>query len=223
MSAMKYVALCAKDKTYLKITNSGYFTTKNAAGAFRDTEAQVHGRLNILRGMGFEMKDWIVMRSKDASKIVPGLCSPDDAMIYLCNAQPNKPISFLNEKSKELVQAAAEYTTPATQNANSIVETVKQLQSLISTEHTDELSKKLSQLDKYIVDAYHYIEVSNLNAAQGYKAYKRLKEVLVARRKVKNELAVILRIHQCGVRDMDKLAELSTRAWEPQVDLLAEV
>lgn len=53
----------------------------------------------------------------------------------------------------------------------------------------DNLHSKLSIADKKRSDVEHFIEISNnLNAAQGYKAYKLLKEVLEERRDVKNEI-----------------------------------
>ena len=50
------------------------------------------------------------------------------------------------------------------------------------------LVHELSITDKKILDIQHYIEIYNLNAAEGYKAYKLLKETLEERRKIKDEL-----------------------------------
>lgn len=53
------------------------------------------------------------------------------------------------------------------------------------------LEIELSRLDKEICDIYHYIEFSNLNASDGYRAYKMLKERFEKRRDAKDELKYI--------------------------------
>lgn len=53
------------------------------------------------------------------------------------------------------------------------------------------LLKKLSQVDKELCDIYHYIEFCNLNAAQGYKSYKMIKDRRIKRRSIKNELDIL--------------------------------
>ena len=55
----------------------------------------------------------------------------------------------------------------------------------------NELTNQLSLVDKEICDILHYIEFCNLNAAQGYKAYKMLKERRIKRRSIKIELQVL--------------------------------
>ncbi len=51
-----------------------------------------------------------------------------------------------------------------------------------------ELHNELSIADKKRSDVEHYIEFFNLNAAQGYKAYKMLKDILQERREIKNKI-----------------------------------
>ena len=55
----------------------------------------------------------------------------------------------------------------------------------------EELTNQLSQVDKELSDINHYIEFVNLNAAQGYKAYKMIKDRRIKRRSIKNELDVL--------------------------------
>lgn len=52
-----------------------------------------------------------------------------------------------------------------------------------------ELHNRLSIADQKRMDVEHFIELSvNLNASQGYKAYRLLKEVLEERREIKNQI-----------------------------------
>lgn len=54
-----------------------------------------------------------------------------------------------------------------------------------------ELLNQLNEVNQELCDIEHWIEFTNLNAAQGYKAYKMLKERRIKRRSIKNELNVI--------------------------------
>lgn len=53
------------------------------------------------------------------------------------------------------------------------------------------LNDQLSQVDMEICDIQHYIEFFALDAAKGYKAYRMLKERLVRRREIKDEMAKV--------------------------------
>ena len=53
------------------------------------------------------------------------------------------------------------------------------------------LNEKLSELDKKIVDIEHYLEFYTFNASDGYKLAKRLKDILIERREIKNQIKII--------------------------------
>ncbi len=69
----------------------------------------------------------------------------------------------------------------------------------------------------------HYIEFTNLNAAQGYKAYKILKDRRVKRRSIKNELQVLgiilgKKISETATDEIMKCIEgLDNRQYAPRV------
>lgn len=87
----------------------------------------------------------------------------------------------------------------------------------------DELVEQLSNVDKELCDIYHYVEFCNLNAAQGYKAYKMIKDRRIRRRSIKNELdvlAIILgkRISETATDEIQKcIAGMDNRTYEPRV------
>lgn len=62
-------------------------------------------------------------------------------------------------------------------------------QSLSQTQQ--KLFSDLSQVDQEICDIQHYIEFFTLDAAKGYKAYRMLKERLIRRREIKDEMTRI--------------------------------
>lgn len=87
----------------------------------------------------------------------------------------------------------------------------------------DKLVDQLSVVDREICDILHYIEFCNLNAAQGYKAYKMIKERRIRRRSIKNELQVLdiilgKRISETATDEIQKAVEgMDKRKYEPRV------
>ena len=87
----------------------------------------------------------------------------------------------------------------------------------------EELCQELSSVDKELCDVLHYIEFCNLNAAQGYKAYKMIKERRIIRRNIKNELNalnIILskKISETATDEINKcVAGMDKRTYEPRV------
>lgn len=87
----------------------------------------------------------------------------------------------------------------------------------------DVLLHQLSDIDKEISDVMHYIEFSNLNAAQGYKAFKMIKERRVKRRNIKNELSVVeiiisKKLSELATTEIIKAVErMDNRTYEPRV------
>lgn len=87
----------------------------------------------------------------------------------------------------------------------------------------EKLNQQLSNIDKEICDVLHYIEFCNLNAAQGYKAYKMIKERRIIRRSIKNELNVLniilsKKISETATDEINKcVAGMDKRTYEPRV------
>lgn len=87
----------------------------------------------------------------------------------------------------------------------------------------DELVQSLSNIDKELCDLLHYIEFCNLNAAQGYKAYKMIKDRRIIRRSIKNELKVLeiilgKRISETATDEINKcVAGMDKRTYEPRI------
>lgn len=82
------------------------------------------------------------------------------------------------------------------------------------------LEKQLQILEEERLDIEHYIEFQNLNAAQGYKACRELKNCRIKRRSIKNELAVIDIILSKKIINNEvykKIQELDKRTYTPRV------
>ena len=90
-------------------------------------------------------------------------------------------------------------------------------------ERKKELCQELSLVDKELCDIFHYIEFCNLNAAQGYKAYKMVKERRIIRRKIKDEISILdiildQKVSQTVKNTVKRNAEkMDKRTYEPRV------
>lgn len=86
-----------------------------------------------------------------------------------------------------------------------------------------ELNSQLSKTDKEITDLQHYIELYPLNACQGYKIAKMLKDCLVKRRAIKDEAEELERISQMSVgfvgngKGRAVLARIKDKRYHPRV------
>lgn len=85
------------------------------------------------------------------------------------------------------------------------------------------LVEQESKYDCQKTDIEHYIEFNagKLNACDGYKAYKLLQDVLLERRKVKDEIQIINVVRdRMSVDDIanieEKIAKLETRTYQPR-------
>lgn len=104
----------------------------------------------------------------------------------------DKPPALIKQISHEEVKSNTE-TVSVAENIQYWVDKVSGLNGLATEalHRKEELINQLSEVDKELCDINHYIEFCNLNAAQGYKAYKMIKDRRVKRRSIKNELEVL--------------------------------
>lgn len=104
-----------------------------------------------------------------------------------------------------------------------VITKLKAVGSLGFKDELDELYQKESLIDQEISDIYHYIEFSNFNAADGYKAYKLLKEALLRRRKIKDEVAKYKMVGDLTINGIfdgtldEKLNDFENRTYTPRV------
>ena len=136
----------------------------------------------------------------------------------------DKPPELVKQITQEETQENTEKVSIA-ENIQYWVDKVSGLNGLVSEalHRKDELVDQLSTVDKEICDILHYIEFCNLNAAQGYKAYKMIKERRIKRRSIKNELDVLSiilskKISETATDEIEKtLAGMDKREYEPRV------
>ena len=136
----------------------------------------------------------------------------------------DKPPALIKQISHEDVKLNTE-TVSVAENIQRWLDKISDLNGLASDalHRKEELLNQLSLVDKELCDINHYIEFCNLNAAQGYKAYKMIKDRRIKRRSIKNELQVLeiilgKRISETATDEIQRAVEgMDKRKYEPRV------
>ena len=126
-------------------------------------------------------------------------------------------------EEKKCAAPVAREVTPEFGTSKYIVSVLSEAVAKLNCRHL-ELSDELSKYDRQVTDVEHYIEfnIGKLNARDGWKAYKLLQDVLVARRKVKDELQILQVVKDKMALPDDienihtRVQELESRRYEPR-------
>ena len=129
---------------------------------------------------------------------------------------------------KQISQKTAQENTERVSTAENIQRWINKIDGLngLATEAINrkyELVQQLSKVDQELSDVNHYIEFCNLNAAQGYKAYKMIKDRRIKRRSIKNELQILeiilsKKISETATNEIQKaIAGMDQRTYEPRI------
>lgn len=129
---------------------------------------------------------------------------------------------------KQITQSEVENNTEKVMVAENIQKWINKITDLngLATDalhRKEELREELSFIDKELSDINHYIEFCNLNAAQGWKAYKMIKERRIKRRSIKNEIQILNIILDKKISDtvtneiLESMSKMDKRTYEPRV------
>ena len=110
-------------------------------------------------------------------------------------------------------------------DVDSMLDELKDLTSRVEyfAKYSKSINKQLAEVELEIEDLYHYIEFSTFNAAQGYHAYRMLKERLIKRRQLKDERIILDSIQEKNMLTCtgDSISEtvdrLDRRSYRPRV------
>lgn len=75
----------------------------------------------------------------------------------------------------------------------------------------EDLATQLGDYNAQVIDILHYIEFSHLDACSGYLTFKKLQDVLIARRIVKEQMEIINKLENCGLI-VEKINAANNRA-----------
>lgn len=129
---------------------------------------------------------------------------------------------------KQITQSEVENNTEKVMVAENIQKWINKITDLngLATDalhRKEELCEEFSFVDRELSDINHYIEFCNLNAAQGWKAYKMIKERRIKRRSIKNEIQILNIILDKKISDtvtneiLESMSKMDKRTYEPRV------
>ena len=135
----------------------------------------------------------------------------------------DKPPELVKQITQEKVNENTE-TPSNSENIQYWIDKISDLNGLASEalHRKDNLLSQLSKIDQELSDIDHYIEFVNLNAAQGYKAYRMIKDRRIIRRSIKNELDVLniilgKKISETATDEIQKaIYGMDKRTYEPR-------
>lgn len=133
-----------------------------------------------------------------------------------------------SDNVKQITQSEVENNTEKVMVAENIQKWINKITDLngLATDalhRKEELCEELSFIDRELSDINHYIEFCNLNAAQGWKAYKMIKERRIKRRSIKNEIQILNIILDKKISDtvtneiLESMSKMDKRTYEPRV------
>lgn len=132
-------------------------------------------------------------RKKSAPSEVEEKAAPEAEALPEKNAPAKAPV----RQHAKVVPAKTTHSAPTLDDPHPLVtewmekaaELKRQYENLI--QRKKDLSEELRQVSAELCDLEHYIEFTSLNAAKGYRIYRRLRDCLIRRRKIKDELMCI--------------------------------
>ena len=107
---------------------------------------------------------------------------------------------------------------PSSEGSQEILSLVSRLEAATSALRLQELVAQVGEYDKMVSEVYHYIEANQLNASQGYKAYRNLRKILLRRRAIKNELHIVKQFRSGNLPDSSQIDDFSKRLWSPDIE-----
>lgn len=114
------------------------------------------------------------------------------AQNYLNNCSRKKVKGFRVIDEYDILMSDSYNSDCAIEKLDNLTELLRDLySSCITSDRISFLNSRIQKLDLEIVDIQHAIEFSNASSVGGYKYYKMLRDVLVQRRKYKDELQKI--------------------------------
>ncbi|MGI5893965.1 MAG: hypothetical protein ACOX6P_05155 [Candidatus Merdivicinus sp.] len=128
------------------------------------------------------------------------------------------------------------HTVPVQENPDTLIEEwMKRADSMKQeyerlVQRKKDLAEELRQVSAELCDLEHYIEFHSLNAVKGYRIYRQLRDCLIRRRKIKDELmciTIFLKAEPHNILNGNLVRQFSglrTREYAPRVlaDLFAE-
>lgn len=226
MNNAQMVAYNTEAKLFLKKVGTQWLVTDSHKDA---TNYHPREFMQKLPALCKQQKGWMLVDRKDVSKLAlkPTQTSRLVPMAFMdeYDTYMKKTETPIAASPAPTIAKRASYAkeTSLSENSQEIMKTLRHLDELTGEKRVIALSKELSDWDKQLTDMYHEIEVSNFNAADGYKIYRKMRTLLTSRRQVKNELTLIESMRsknrKTGILEKSSIEgfdSIASKAWKPQ-------
>lgn len=220
MGEIQMVAYNTQTGMFLKKKNNNWTVTEDfgSASGFAKREMQ----LAVTRAKKTYPGDWMIVRRQDAGKLLRMPQSASASLAELNEAeneeQPVFPTLLPGIQHPTKVDIA--HGCPRSEGSEEILSLMNRLEAATSANRLLELQAKVGEYDKMVMEIYHWFEANQLNASQGYKAYKNLRKVLLKRRALKNELHIVQKFRNGKLPDTAEIESSASRLWSPNIDAL---
>ena len=220
MGEIQMVAYNTQTGMFLKKKNNNWTVTEDfsSASGFGKREMQ----LAVTRAKKAYPGDWMIVRRQDVGKL---LRMPQNASASLAELneaeneeQPVFPTVLPGIQHPTKVDIVHE--CPRSEGSEEILSLMNRLEAATSANRLLELQAQVGEYDKMVMEIYHWFEANQLNASQGYKAYKNLRKVLLKRRAIKNELHIVQKFRNGKLPDAAQIESSASRLWSPNIDAL---
>lgn len=192
------------------ITNDKNYLMRNSTGQLTATS-------------DFEKAYKFISREK-ASNVINSLPKPLKHLGYYIKQELLQYEEYFEAKQGSYTQNVTtielEETMPSFEKIISIVKEFENLLKDMPQKKTY-LEDKLTTIEKAIIDVEHSIEFFSYNACEGYKIYRKLKDLRIERRKIKDSLLIISILSQpadpSNLNMYERISNLLNRSYEPRV------
>ena len=143
--------------------------------------------------------------------------SPSDVGLTSFAPQPDR---FVDPAPIQIKSAE----TPSYKSIQKYASEINKFSDLMNQipERRADLERERQQVELAIIDIQHYMELGNLNASDGWRAYKLMQSYLQKRRIIKDEAALLESLDAAVSRDLldnakSSIDNLGTRSYHPRV------
>lgn len=214
MGETQMVAYNPNTGYFLKKGKNGWIFTADFESASGLPQRQI--QLAVARIRESNPGAWMIMRRQDADKMVRNQRSA-----HKTSVQPDVPVALaplpgVEHPSKIEIESSC----PSSEGSQRILSLVSGLEAATSVLRMQELQAQVAEYDKMVLEIYHYIEANQLDAAKGYKAYRNLRNTLLRRRALKNELHIVSQFRAGRIPDSQQIESCAKRIWSPDIEEL---
>ena len=217
MGFTQMVAYNAKMDKFLRKKSGAWEVTDDLLSA--SGYAQREMQLAVASAKKLYDGEWMIMRRQDAQKLKrPSRASGILPVPHIQASETTPVFSSLLPGVEHPLTVDVTTGGERSQGSEEIMALVSRLEAATSANRLSCLRAQVSEYDKMISEMYHYVEAKKLNASNGYKAYRNMRNILLKRRALKNELHIVEQFRSGKLPSSKDVEDMSARLWSPAIE-----